>query len=65
MWPSVSRGCDLPPVRFGSFGGVIIPLGFSPTHITQMNEHFSFMYADLCRKITDNWSTGTEGALVE
>ena len=25
-----------------------------------MNEHFSFMYADLCRKITDNWSTGTE-----
>ena len=25
-----------------------------------MNEHFSFMYADLCLKITDNWSTGTE-----
>ena len=26
----------------------------------QMNEHFSFMYADLCRKITDTWSKGTE-----
>ena len=25
----------------------------------QMNEHFSFMYAELCRKITDKWSTGT------
>ena len=25
----------------------------------QMNEHFSFMYADLCRRITDNWSSGT------
>jgi hypothetical protein len=24
-----------------------------------MNEHHSFMYADLCRKITDNWSSGT------
>ena len=24
-----------------------------------MNEHFSFMYADLCRRITDNWSSGT------
>ena len=26
----------------------------------QMNEHFSFMYAELCRKITDKWSSGTE-----
>ena len=26
----------------------------------QMNEHFSFMYAQLCKKITDKWSTGTE-----
>ena len=25
----------------------------------QMNEHFSFMYADLCKRITDNWSSGT------
>ena len=25
----------------------------------QMNEHFSFMYAELCRKITDKWSSGT------
>ena len=26
----------------------------------QMNEHFSFMYAQLCKKITDKWSKGTE-----
>ena len=25
----------------------------------QMNEHFSFMYAELCKKITDKWSSGT------
>ena len=25
----------------------------------QVEEHFCFMYADLCRKITDQWSTGT------
>ena len=25
----------------------------------QMNEHFCFMYADLCRKMTDQWSKGT------
>ena len=30
-----------------------------PSSISQMNEHHSFMYADLCRKITDNWSSGT------
>lgn len=25
----------------------------------QVEEHFCFMYADLCRKITDQWSSGT------
>ena len=25
----------------------------------QVEEHFCFMYADLCRKITDEWSSGT------
>ena len=31
----------------------------------QLEEHFSFMYADLCKKITDQWVTtsGEEGAL--
>ena len=30
----------------------------------QMNEHFSFMYAELCRKITDKWSSGTENEVM-
>jgi translation initiation factor 4G len=33
----------------------------------QLEEHFSFMYADLCKKITDQWVTadGKEGVLGE
>lgn len=31
----------------------------------QMNEHFSFMYAELCRKITDKWSSGTADEVSE
>ena len=25
----------------------------------QMNERCSFMYADLCRRVIDNWSSGS------
>lgn len=31
----------------------------------QMEEHFSAMYAELCRKITETWSAKSEGAEVD